>query len=137
MDKNLFKEVAAIGADVDGDIVSDGHGKNRYVNALLGIDLAVSESSFSFSIPNIDIVTHDNSIYPKEFMQKTYVEMIGKPIDLFGKPRLVKDVRVTNEFIFIDLKELSPLEKEIIDNMQKLECNIYKTFEIKSQYFNK
>lgn len=57
----------------------------------------------TISFPNQDTAFGDHVICPKEVAQKAYVAKKGEYIDFCGKQRKVKDVRITDEFIFIDI----------------------------------
>jgi hypothetical protein len=58
----------------------------------------------SFSIENKDTFVAPYTLCSKEVLQKAYTDKIGKYINFCGVERKVKDVKVTDEFITIELE---------------------------------
>lgn len=67
----------------------------------------MSNGTVVFSIPNRDMYTDRFTKCPKEVLQKSYVDSIGKTIEFGGRPREVLNVNVTDEFIRIELSGIS------------------------------
>ena len=64
--------------------------------------------SLTVRVPNEDTMLGSYTVCPKEVAQAAYKSKIGQTIDFCGAIMKVKDVRITEEYIFIDL------EKEIV-----------------------
>lgn len=60
-----------------------------------------------FVVPNKPVTTKDCVLYTKEAIQKAYLDKIGKVIDFLGIRRKVVNVKVTDEFIHVELEVLN------------------------------
>lgn len=58
----------------------------------------------TITVPNKDTYIGFATLCPKCVLQKSYTNKIGKTIYYDGTKKIVKDVRVTEEYIYIDLE---------------------------------
>jgi hypothetical protein len=63
----------------------------------------MNDQIMTFSIPNMDTFIEPYTICPKEVLQKSWLDIIGKGINFCGDKRIVKSVDITDEFIFVNL----------------------------------
>lgn len=63
-----------------------------------------TSNRITMKVPNRDILLRNATLYPKEVIQKGYTDKIGGTIDFCGVPMKVVDVRVTDDYIFVDLE---------------------------------
>lgn len=71
---------------------------------VLKVDHMDPNLKMAISIPNIDTVNRDFTIIHKEALQKAYLEKKGCEVDYMGVKKIVKDVRITTDFIYLDLE---------------------------------
>lgn len=57
----------------------------------------------TITVPNEDMMIDQYTVCPKEMIQKAYLNNVGQPFDFCGDKRIISDVRITDDFIFIDL----------------------------------
>lgn len=62
------------------------------------------KAPLTVSFPNEDQHYGNYCVCPKEVLQKSILEKKGKIIDYCGYKRKVKDVRITDRFIHMDLE---------------------------------
>jgi hypothetical protein len=60
--------------------------------------------SITITVPNKDTCIGQYTIFPKKVLQKGYTDKIGQNIDFNGVPKKVKSVRITEDFIYIELE---------------------------------
>lgn len=65
------------------------------------IDL--KQTNITLTVPNKDSFTKDYTMIPKEVLQKMYQDKIGSYINYCGASKKVKDVQITDGFIYVDL----------------------------------
>jgi hypothetical protein len=73
------------GMDVDGDVSN------------------IINTPIAFSIPNVDTYIAPFTFCPKEVLQKSYIDMIGKKVNFCGVDRIVKNVMIDEANIIVQL----------------------------------
>lgn len=64
------------------------------------------KDKMTISVPNADTNLGNYTVCPKEVIQKAYKDKIGGTIEFCGVPMKVVDVRITDEYIFMDLEKV-------------------------------
>jgi hypothetical protein len=93
---------------------------------ILGWDEGKSSDSskITMTIPNTDTYMGAHTICPKEVLQKGYIDMIGKDINFCGVNGKVSGVRITEDYIFVDLEGSAGI-KEVFDPILKNEIKMF------------
>ena len=69
------------------------------------------QNKITISVPNVDTNLGIYTVCPKEVLQKAYIDKIGGTIEFCEATMRVVDVRITDEFIFMDLVHVNKNNK--------------------------
>ena len=67
-------------------------------------EINLEQSNITLTIPNRDTFISEHTICPKEVLQKTYKDKMGDYINYCGSSKKVKNVQITDEFIYVELE---------------------------------